>query len=228
VRASRRLGPYKTMPWTPYSSAQFTKPLILQMLAVMYRDIGPALSYFFPAATPFSPAIPGASGGAPYLPFVTYMMDSKPIQTPGPALMLVPSSDNADEESQLSLDQDIRLYCAVMCFHQDPNMLAMILQDYVQATRAVWETSFRLTEGDWYATNIPMPPIAGGGGPLFPAGTNAPGLVDTVSGQPGKLKDLWIAGHAFDDLRKDGPLFGKQATMLIKAHLDETDSVILE
>jgi hypothetical protein len=191
------------MAWAPVFNAGFTKPLIRQMLAIMNRDIGSALSYFFPVQV-------ALTAPAAYIPFVEYDLQTAPLVN-DPALLLMPSSMDFVEESQDTLEEEIRLYCAVAVSHQEPNAVAEKLEDYILAVRSVWESSFELTNADFYSTEIPLPQ------PLFPAGAMSPGL------EPGSLKELHISGHAFDSLRRNREgLFASSATMLIRVLMEES------
>ena len=107
-----------------------------------------------------------------------------------PAILLTPDTVTFDEEANCTLHQTMRLSCVIAVTHQDRNTLAEMAQDYARAVRAVLDTLWESTPGDFLLTNLPLP------SPPFPNGALSPGLAS------GKLMKIFAEGHTFDEVRR--------------------------
>ena len=182
--------------WIPYYNAGLSKQIVRQLLAVINRDIQPALD--------FVSGVPGS-----YAPFAEYDLALLPVQQ-FPAVMLTPDKVTFDEDAVNSLHQTIRLSCVVALTHQDRNMLAEMIQDYVRAVRAVLDTLWESSPGDFMLTNLPLP------SPPFPSGSLSPGLTC------GKLLKLFVDSHMFEEIRRGAQSgFVMTATMSVNVEIEE-------
>jgi hypothetical protein len=187
---------FRTEMWTSYYNAGLSKQVVRQLIAVINRDIQAALD--FVSGTPGS-----------YAPFVEYDLALFPVQQ-FPAILLTPDTVTFEEEADFTLHQTIRLSCVVALTHQDRNALAEITQDYVRAVRAVLDTLWESSPGDFLLTNLPLP------SPPFPKGALSPGLAS------GKLMKLFTDRHAFEEIRRSAQSgFVMAATMSIVAEIEE-------
>jgi len=183
--------------WTSYYNAGFSKQVVRQLMAVMYRDIQAALD--------FVSGVPGS-----YAPFVEYDLAVVPVQQ-FPAILLTPDTVNFDEDGASTLHQTMRLACVIAVSHQDRNALAEITQDYVRAVRAVLDTLWESTPGDFLLTNLALP------APPFPSGALSPGLAS------GKLMKLFTDRHTFEEIRRGASSgFVMAAMMSILVEIEET------
>jgi len=183
--------------WTSYYNAGLSKQVIRQLLAVVNRDIQAALDF-----------VSGEPGS--YVPFAEYDLAFLPVQQ-FPAILLTPDTVTFDEAANGTLHQTMRLSCVITLTHQDRNTLAEMTQDYARAVRAVLDTLWESTPGDFLLTNLPLP------SPPFPNGALSPGLAS------GKLMKIFAEGHTFEEIRR-GPQsgFAMAATMSIIVEIEET------
>jgi hypothetical protein len=126
-----------------------------------------------------------------------------------PALLLTPDSENFDiEVPMMVVQKPIRITGAVAVAHQLPNMVARLLQRYLRAVYMLLRTSFEGTPVD-FTTQLALPSNVGN--------ATSAGL------QAGALKDFWIEGLAYDQLRRrpEG-IFAKAAVFSILAEVHET------
>jgi len=183
--------------WVSYYNAGLSKQVVRQLLAIINRDIQAALD--------FVSGVPGS-----YSPFVEYDLALLPVQQ-FPAILLTPDTVAFDEEADFSLHQMIRLSCVVALTHQDRNALAEITQDYVRAVRAVLDTLWESSPGDFLLTSLPLP------SPPFPAGALSPGLAS------GKLTKIFADRHTFEEIRAGAQSgFVMTATMSVIVEIEET------
>ena len=104
----------------------------------------------------------------------------------------------------------MRLTCVIAVTHQDRNTLAEVIQDYVRAVRAVLDTLWESTPGDFLLTNLPLP------SPPFPDGALSPGLAS------GKLMKLFADGHTFEEIRSSPQSgFAMAASMSVTVEIEE-------
>jgi len=187
---------FRIKMWTSYYNAGLSKQVVRQLLAIINRDIQAALD--------FVSGVPGS-----YAPFVEYDLALLPVQQ-FPAILLTPDRVAFDEEADFSLHQTMRLSCVVALTHQDRNTLAEITQDYVRAVRAVLDTLWESSPGDFLLTNLPLP------SPPFPNGALSPGLAS------GKLMKIFVDRHTFEEIRA-GALSGfvMAATMGVIVEIEE-------
>jgi len=182
--------------WVSYYNAGLSKQVVRQLLAVIKRDIQAALD--------FVSGVPGS-----YAPFAEYDLALLPVQQ-FPAILLTPDSVSFDEEANETLHQTMRLTCALALTHQDRNTLAEMTQDYVRAVRAVLDTLWESSPGDFLLTTLPLP------SPPFPNGALSPGLAS------GKLMKIFADGHTFEEIRRGAQSgFVMAASMSIVVEIEE-------
>jgi len=182
--------------WVSYYKAGLSKQVIRQLLAVVKRDIQAALDF-----------VSGAPGS--YAPFAEYDLALLPVQQ-FPAILLTPDTVTFDEEANGTLHQTMRLTCAITVTHQERNTLAEMTQDYVRAVRAVLDTLWESTPGDFLLSNLPLP------SPPFPSGALSPGL------ESGKLLKLFAGVHTFEEIRRSPQHgFAMGASMSIIVEIEE-------
>jgi len=158
------------MPWSSVYQARYTKPIVRQMMAVVQRDQRAALDFV---------------GGAGVLPsIVAYQL--APLSTPQfPALMIAPERTAFDHEAVGSRHSANRFYLAIAVTNHNRQVTAELIQDYVLAMDAVFNTvplsDFSL------ALPLALPHL----GPGF----NTSGLTGGI------LKELFVASHNYDEIR---------------------------
>jgi hypothetical protein len=183
--------------WNSYYNAGLSKQVIRQLLAIIKRDIQAALDF-----------VSGAPGSC--APFAEYDLALLPVQQ-FPAILLTPDRVTFHEESNGTLHQTMRLTCTIAVTHQERNTLAEMTQDYVRAVRAVFDTLWESTPGDFMLSDLPLP------SPPFPNGALSPGLPS------GKLLKLFAEGHAFDEVRRSPQSgFTLTASMSVIVEIEET------
>ena len=187
------------MAWTSKYAAQFSKPLVRQLVAIVYRDQRAALDFV---------------AGANVLPsFAEFDISKVPIlQFPG--IFIAAHREHFDEQSQQTLHATIELAGAVAVTHQDRNVLAEICANYVRAVDAIIRSAWELTPQDFYAAGLALP--------ARPAGPFAAGET-TVGLTPGILTRLWVDTHDFTEaLSAPQSLFAMAAGFSVIAELEET------
>jgi hypothetical protein len=183
--------------WASYYNAGLSKPVIRQLLAVMKRDLQAALD--------FVSGVPGSLA-----PFAEYDLALLPVQQ-FPAILLAPDTVTFDEEANHTLHQRMRLTGVITVTHQDRNALAEMAQDYVRAVRAVLDTLWESSPGDFLLTSLPLP------SPPFPSGALSPGLAS------GKLTKLFADRHTFGQISGGAQSgFVMTATMSVTVEIEET------
>jgi hypothetical protein len=182
--------------WTSYYNAGLSKQVVRQLLAVVNRDIQAALD--------FVSGVPGS-----YPPFAEYDLALLPMQQ-FPAILLTPDTVIFDEGANGTLHQTMRLTCVIAVTHQERNALAEVSQDYVRAVRAVLDTLWETTPGDFLLTNLPLP------SPPFSSGALSPGLAS------GKLMKIFAEGHTFEEIRRRPQSgFAMAASMSVIVEIEE-------
>jgi hypothetical protein len=182
--------------WQSCYNAGLSKQIVRQLLAILNRDIQAALD--------FVSGVPGS-----YAPFAEYDLALLPVER-YPAMLLTPDKVTFDEEAGGTLHQTMRLTCVIAVTHQDRNRLAEMTQDYVRAVRAVLDTLWESTPGDFLLTNLPLP------SPPFPDGALSPGLVS------GKLMKIFADGHTFEEIRRSPQSgFAMAASMSVIVEIEE-------
>jgi hypothetical protein len=187
------------MPWSSQYAAQFSKPLVRQIVALIYRDQRAALDDV---------------AGVDVLPnFAEFDIAKVPIlQYPG--IFIAAHRERFDEESQQTLHATVELAGAVAVTHQDRNVLAEICADYVRAVDEILRSAFERTPSDFYASGLALP--------ARPAGPFAPGET-TIGLTSGILKRLWIESHDFTEaVSAPQSLFAMAAGLSIVAELEES------
>jgi hypothetical protein len=183
------------MSWTSKYAARFTKPLKWQLYGIISRDIQAALNNVNPAAG--------------YSPIVSYHKAALAIEQ-FPSLLLTTERQRFDAESDQTRKYSANFYCSVAVAHQDPNVVADMLEDYVLALDQVINSAWELTAEDFYSLQIPLP------SPPFAAGATSPGI------QAGSLGRIFVADVAYDETKQIGNKgFARAATMSIVADCEE-------
>jgi hypothetical protein len=155
---------------TPQYSAQFSKPLVNQLIAILQRDQQAALD-LVNAARP---------AGRALQPFAAFYKEAAPVQN-WPALVLVAQQTTFDAASDEDLrTQTVRFFCALALTGADPEWLAEDAMDYLRAVDMVL-TSAPLS--DFYSP-LPINHVT------VPSGTTTP-LDPAVS----KVQDLFVLEH---------------------------------
>jgi hypothetical protein len=184
------------MAWTPAYNAKGAEPLIRQLLAIINRDIQAALDF-----------VSGAPGSL--RPFATYQLAESPTLNYPAVLMVAPSLD-FDPETVGIAAETTPVFCAVAVDDDDPNRVAIKVQQYAMAVWHVLTAAWIKSGADFEASDIPLPLSA------YPAGGNAPGLPQ------GTLNRLFVRKPNFDELqRTPKSMFVKAASLLIEADLFE-------
>ncbi len=168
---------------TPRYQAQFAKPLVNQLLAIIQRDQQAALDVVNAGRPP----------GRDLKPFAAFHKEAAPIQN-WPALVLVAQEDAFDANADADLrTQTLRFFCAAAVSGTDPEWLAEDAMDYLRVLDMVL-TSAPL--GDFYE---PLPLNHR----TVPDGTTA-GLDAEVA----KVQDLRVIRHDLGALvaRRGGAL----------------------
>lgn len=163
--------------------AQFSKPLVNQLIAIFERDQQAALDIVNADRPP----------GRTLKPFAAFHKEAAPIQN-WPALVLVAQEIAFDGSSDADLRAEtLRFFCAMAITGTDPEWLAQDAMDYLRAVDIVL-TSVPL--GDFY-TPLPI------NHRTVPSGQTA-GLDATVS----KIQDLRVTRHDLGALvgRRGGAL----------------------
>jgi hypothetical protein len=168
---------------TPRYEAQFAKPLVNQLLAILQRDQQAALD-LVNAARP---------AGRALKPFAAFHKEAAPIQN-WPALVLVAQQTAFDEISDDDLrTQSVRFFCALALTGADPEWLSEDAMDYLRAVDVVL-TSAPLS--DFYSA-LPIAHVT------VPGGTTTP--LDPATS---KILDLRVVRHDLGALvaRRSGAL----------------------
>jgi hypothetical protein len=107
---------------TPRYQAQFAKPVVNQLIAILQRDQQAALD-IVNAARPSDRALK---------PFAAFYKEAAPIQN-WPALVLVAQENTFDPSSDPELrTQSLRCFCALAVTASDPEWLAEDAMDYLR------------------------------------------------------------------------------------------------
>jgi hypothetical protein len=191
-----------------YSTAGYTKPLIFQLAAVIQRDISAAL-----AAVNSSPP-------CPYLPFAEYHF-AEVWPKSEPALIIVPVTDRFDNNSVGSRKQLVDIQLTVVVSNQDPEVLAIMVQDYVHAVDDIIiglgeQENVNNTPnfGDFYTTHPLNVPFAGTNPtPVIAATTAALGT--------GCVMSCLTTAHTYRSLVTRGRGFALTATIDMQVQLEE-------
>lgn len=184
------------MSWTSKYAAQFTKPLKYTLFALVYRDMAAALA--------------SVNAEANYPNIVTFHRAAKALEQ-FPAMLLTTERQQNSREREQTRPYAANYFLSIAVAHQDPEVVADMLEDYVLAIDRVLYSAWDLTTTDFYSPlALPSPP--------FPANSTAPGLAI-----PGSLNSLEIPDVAYDEVRRlarGG--FGRAAVMSVVAEMEET------
>ena len=192
------------MPF-PYYSALFTEPLIEQMIAIVQAGMQNALNIV--TGTPFSAGPPAV--GLPT--FQEYALDVIPPKLVPQLAVMPPRSLKIDERSEQTERSGGPLEFIVTVGNQDPNILAIWLQQYLRALSYVIDTAASNAASDQsqFYRSLPL---------------TLPFLTTTATTpiQAGSLIYARVVGHQFGNLyRLQKGTFLKQASLLVRIDLEE-------
>jgi hypothetical protein len=176
------------MTWTSRFQAGFAKPLIRQLVAFVQRDQRAALDWV------------GTGYEKPLADIVSYQLSPMAIpQFPG--ILIAPGPTVFDRDSTGSLKYTTSVYCVIALTHQSQDTLSELLQDYVRALDALFNT---LPLSDFHSSwDLNLPILGTIQTEPIPATTN--------------ILDLWVASHT-PEIRNARNKFAMAAT--IEIHLD--------
>ena len=186
------------MAWTSTYNATFNVLLVRQLLALVQRDQRAALDW---VATLYQLGGGGldAEGKLPSL--VSYQL--APLTIPQfPAILIAPMDNAFDREAVGTRHYSSRIYCAIAVAHQDSQVTAELVQAYVIAVDAIFNT-FDIAQ--LYVDQqlaISTPTLGAGGGVFW-----------CQALQQGSVKDLFVASHSYDDIRRVKQQFATAATL---------------
>lgn len=187
------------MAWASQYQAEFTKPLIRQLLAFIQRDQRAALDWVAGQNVLTSIAdYQTAPRATPQFPYVLLYADE---------LVFDPSAVGSRAYA-------CRLICEVAAAHQNFQQLAEIVQDYARAIDAILMT---LPLPDFYQSWPLTLPIFGSTSPSTPdtpSGDTTPLLV-------GSVKELFVVRHKLGRVGRIGQGFAGSA--LIEIHVDREE-----
>src|SRR5690349_17510541 len=113
------------MSWASKYQARFTKDLVRQLVAMVQRDQRAALDFV---------------GGAGELAgFASYLIADTPLQQ-FPSLLITPMDEVFDRDAVGSLHSTAKILVGVAVTHQDRAVLAELVQDYVRAVDAIFNS----------------------------------------------------------------------------------------
>lgn len=110
------------MSWTSRWNANFTKPLVRQIVAIIQRDQRAALDWV---------------GGANVLPSIVEFDLALVAIRQFPALLVTPLADDFALESSDTRQQSVRLAVSIAATDQRPGAVVELVEDYVRALDAV-------------------------------------------------------------------------------------------
>lgn len=181
------------MAWTPAYTTKSTKLIIYQLLAIVQRDQRAALDYV---------------GGTGVLrDIVTYQLAPMSVpQFPGVMIAPLPRAFNRDAVGSRASTNHI--YCAVAVSHQDQQVVAGLVMDYVDALELLFTTLGDNTLYDLYQSWPLTLPILGG-------------TAQTTALDAGSVKDLFVASHNFDQIRRVATGFAQVGVLEIQIDREE-------
>lgn len=197
------------MSWQARYNAQFTRTLKWQLFAIIARDMQSALNnvtgVVFTGMAGNKPQPAGALNT-----IVSYHKAALALEQ-FPSLLLTTERQAFDRAaSQQSRDYAANFYVSLAVAHQEPNVVADVLEQYFLALDQVLTSAWELTTSDFYSTAIALP------SPPFPSGAMSPGI------QTGALTGLWIADLAYDEVRQTAKRsFARAGTMSLVCEMTE-------
>ena len=189
----------------PFYNALFTEPLIMQMIAIIQASMQNALDIV--TGTPFSvgPPVVGLQK------FQEYVLDVIPPKLLPQLAVMPPRALKIDERSEQTERSGGPMEFMVTIGNQDPNILAIQLQQYLRALSYVIDTAASNAASDqsqFYQT-LPL---------ALPFLTTTA----TVPIQTGSLIYARVIGHQFGNLyRLQKGTFLKSASLLVRIDLEE-------
>jgi len=185
------------MTWAAKSSAKLVKPVVRQLMALIQRDQRAALDV---AGGIIKPA-------AGYLPDIVNYAFARVEIKQFPGVLLTPLGTAFDEDEDGTVHQFIKIACVVAVQHQDPEVLAELLEDYMLAVYLLFEA---IGPADWPAA-LTLTHRKFTGGAMTTAGVPA-----------GKVKKLFVNSHDYSEIRglRDG--FVMAGPMDLTVELEET------
>jgi hypothetical protein len=181
---------------TPKYSAQFSKPLVNQLIAILQRDQQAALDI----------VNAGRPAGRALLPFAAFFKEAAPIQN-WPSLVLVAQQTQFDPNGDIGLrSETIQFFCALAISGADPEWLAEDAMDYLRAVDSVLVSA---PLSDFYLA-LPI------------AQTTAPGGVTTGLPASSKIQDLRVTRHDLGALvRRRGGSFSRGPQIDFEVEVEE-------
>jgi len=187
------------MPWASYYSAQFVKPLVRQLAAIIYRDQADAL------------ASVGLAEAKHH--FQEFQIALAPIRN-WPCVLIAPASDVFDAGSDLTRKQMVALFVAAGVTHSDPNLLAELAEDYALALDRIVNS---VALADFYAP-LQLPPISG-----FPS----PAPTVQMDGSITNVTRLFVASIDYDELRRArSSLLAMLVTLVVTVEMEEGNPLV--
>lgn len=160
------------MAFVPKYQARLLKPVILQLIAIIQRDQRAALDW--------------VAGTSVLGSIVTYQMS--PMTIPQyPAILAAPMDSDFNRDAQGSQASINRLYIAIAVTHQDANVVAELVQDYLTALNAIMVA---VEPFDFYQS-LPLSLPINGSSPT----STTPLVV-------GSVKDLFVSRHDYGAMRR--------------------------
>lgn len=180
------------MVWASKHSAKFVKPLLRQLMAIVQRDQRAALDWV---------------GGVNILSdIVTYQFSPNTIPQ-FPAILISPVESIFVQDAVGSVQSANQIFCSLACAHQDNQVLAEMVEDYVRALDAIFNV-FPLSDFSDFYTSIPL---------VHPVLGNI--MTDPLD--YGTLKELFIVSHGYGEVRRGRNDFRMSATLEIRIDREE-------
>jgi hypothetical protein len=178
------------MSWTSKYQARFTKDVVRQLVAIVQRDQRAALDF--------------VGGEDELADFASYLIADTPVQQ-FPSLLITPMDEVFDRDAVGSLQSTAKILVGVAVTHQDRARLAELVQDYVRAVDAIFNS---LDFGDLYQSwPVTLPHLSSG--------------AVTSALAPGSMKDLFIESHSYDEIRRRGTSFSMAAALTLVVNREE-------
>lgn len=189
------------MSWTSAYNSNFTKLMIRQLMAIIQRDQRAALDW--------------VAGADVLLGIQNFQLAPTPTSQ-FPALLLAPTRSHFDQQAVGSLHYSTNVYCGIAVTHQDAQVLVEMVQDYVQALNAIFNT---LVLPDFY---VSLPLSLSFLGSNNPSSSPSPGNVNTVPLVVGTVKELFVLSHSYDEIKRNKQAFACTASLELVIDREES------
>lgn len=178
------------MAWSSRFQALMVKPLIRQLAAIINRDMAAAV----------------ASVGRNEI-FNQFDLALVPIRL-WPAILIIPASDEFDENADLERKQDVAVIIVIAVTHTDRNQLMEVAEDYALAVDRILNS----VAGTDFYTSLPLPLISGFVQPTTVQMTSA---ITNVT-------QLWVIRHDYGMARRRAnSSFAMTVTMDVRCQMEE-------